>query len=151
MKPFGLDIVKKDKGYFGVRQCTQCGGLKDVNLIELTGVDRFLFIPVKKHITKRYLYCSGCDGLFTLSDEQWNHYKSYLHHRLSKKDTEEVISTLSNINNIYKEQGVNIDIDDKVYHPALDDICESLIKKYGHKENMEELISVFFISAQQEK
>ena len=36
----------------------------------------------------------------------------------------------------------------RISHPALDDICDSLIKKYGHKENMEELISVFFISKQ---
>jgi hypothetical protein len=148
MKAFGLDVVKKDKGYFGVRQCSQCGGLVDVHLLELTGVDRFCFLPVKIHITKRYLHCSKCDALFTLSDEQWAHYKSYLHHRLSKKTTEEILTTLNNINKVYEEQGVRIDIDDKTYHPALDDICDNLIKKYGHKENMEELISVFFISKQ---
>ena len=148
MKLFGLDVVKKNRGYFGVRQCTQCGKLVDVNLLELTGIDRFLFIPVKKYITKRYLHCSKCESLYILTDEQWNHYSSYLNHRLSKKSTEEILKTLDDINKVYKEKGVIVDIDDKTYHPALDEICETLIKKYGHKENMEELISVYFIAQQ---
>lgn len=146
MKAFGLDVVKKDKGFFGVRQCTQCGGIVDVNLLELTGVDRFLFIPVKKYVTKRYLSCTKCQSLFTLTDEQWNHYKTYLNHRLSKKTTDEILDKLKDINKTYLEKGIIVDIDDKVYHAALDEICDNLTKKYGHTKNLEEIISVFFIS-----
>lgn len=146
MKCFGLDIIKNDKGFFGVRQCTNCSKLVDVNLIELTGVDRFLFMPVKKYITKRYLCCEKCQSLFTLTDEQWAHYKTYLNHRLNKKTTDEILSTLKNINKTYLENGVVVDIDNKVYHPALDEICDNLTKKYGHTKNLEEIISVFFIS-----
>ena len=148
MKAFGMDIIKKDSGYFGVRECSNCGKLVDVNLLELTGVERFLFLPVKTYVTKRYLKCIHCESLFTLSDEQWAHYKSYLNHRLSKKTTEEILDTLKQINSSYQEKGIFVDIDDTTYHPALDDICDILIKKYGHKENMEELISVYFIAQQ---
>ncbi len=146
MKAFGVDVVKKDRGFFGVRKCSQCGCLVDVNLVDLVGVERFLFIPVSKYMTKHYLHCSKCECLFSLTDEQWAHYQTYLHERLPKSTTDEIIKVLDNINKTYIENGVVIDIDNSIYHPALDDICDTLIKKYGHKESMEEIMSVYFIA-----
>lgn len=145
MKIFGADVVKKEKGFFGVRKCSNCNELVDVNYLELQGIERFLFIPVKKYITKRYLHCSKCQALYEITDEQWNHYSSYLHNRVDKNTTGEIIKTLEKINSSLLDNGTVIDVEDKLYHETLDLICDNLIKKYGHKENIEEIMSVYFL------
>jgi len=144
MKFIGPDVVKNNKGYFGVRRCSKCNELKEVNLLELKGVVRFFFLPVKTYITKRYLVCNTCQSVYEITNEQWNYYSTYLHNRLDKKTTNNVLDTLTKINNTFVDNGTFIDITKEIYHPSIDSIYEELIKKYGHKETLEELISVFF-------
>ena len=144
MKFFGPDVVKKNKGYFGVRKCSKCNTLMEVNLLELRGVVRLFFIPIKTYITKRFLVCNKCESVYEITNEQWNHYLTYIHNRLDKKTTNIVIDTLTKINDSFIDNGTYIDITKEIYHPSIDSIYEGLIKKYGHKETLEELISVFF-------
>jgi hypothetical protein len=145
MKIFGADIVKKEKGFFGVRKCSNCNELREVTYLELQGVERFFFIPVKKYITKRYLYCTKCKALYEITDEQWTHYLSYLDDRVDKNTTSMIIKDLEKINSTLLNKGTIIDVEDKIYHESLDTICDNLIKKYGHKETIEEIMSVYFI------
>ena len=145
MKIFGADIIKKEKGFFGVRKCSNCNELREVTYLELQGVERFFFIPVKKYITKRYLHCSKCESLYEITDEQWTHYSSYLHNRVDKDTTSKIIKDLESINTVLKDKGTIIDVEDKIYHESLDSICDTLIKKYGHKEAIEEIMSVYFL------
>ena len=60
MKFFGLDITQKNYGYFGVRRCSECGGLKDVEYVKLKAVFRFFFIPIPLKTLKRFLVCDKC-------------------------------------------------------------------------------------------
>ena len=151
MKLFGTDIIKKDKGYFGIRRCAKCGELKEVNLLELEGVERFFYFFKKKYVTKRFLTCNTCNSIYEITDEQWAHYTPYLHNRLNKEQTKEVVETLDTINKSFVNNGTFIDITNEIYHPSIDSIYEQLIKKYGHKETLEELISVFFSNQLDEK
>lgn len=144
MKFFGPDVVKKDKGYFGIRRCSSCGELKSVNLMTLKGVVRFFYIPIKTYITKRYLVCEKCQSVYEVTEDQWKYYSTYLHNRLDKQTTNKVIETLDNINQHFLDNGTIIDIRKEIYHQSIDSIYEQLIKKYGHKETLEEVISVYF-------
>jgi len=144
MKFFGPDVVKKDNGYFGIRRCSGCGELKSVNLMTLQGVVRLFFIPIKTYITKRFLVCEKCQSVYEITDEQWKYYSTYLHKRLDKKTSDKVIETLDSINKTFVDKGTIIDITKEIYHPSIDSIYEQLIKKFGHKETLEELISVYF-------
>lgn len=144
MKFIGPDIHKVNKGYFGIRRCSTCNELKEVNLLEIKGVVRLFFIPVKTFITKRFLVCEKCQSVYEITDDQWKYYSTYLHKRFDKKTSKQVIETLDNINQTFVNKGTIIDITKEIYHPSIDSIYEQLIKKFGHKETLEELISVYF-------
>lgn len=144
MKFIGADVIKVNKGYFGVRKCEVCGEIKSVDLLELKGVVRFFFIPIKTYVTKKYLICEKCTACFEITDEQWNYYQTYLHRRLDRKTTMEIVKKLDSINQSFINNGTLIDIEDEIYHPSLDSILDTLTKKYGHKETLQEIISVYF-------
>ena len=88
--------------------------------------------------------CEKCQSVYEITDEQWKYYSTYLHKRLDKKTSDKVIETLDSINKTFVDKGTIIDITKEIYHPSIDSIYEQLIKKFGHKETLEELISVYF-------
>ena len=144
MKFIGDSIETKNLGYFGIRQCEVCGGFWDVDLIEVKKVFRFCFFAVKTYAVKRFLCCQKCNACFEISPDLWSFYQTY--QRFNKKTTDEIIDTLKRINNEFVSHGTFINLDDKIYHGSLDTIHESLAKKYGHEEYLEELISIYFSS-----
>lgn len=142
MKFFGLDIKTNEKGYFGVRRCTGCKTLRDVNLVEIYGVERVCFIPVKKLSSKRFLICTTCGAALEINNDLWNYYKTY--NRFDKTTTDRVVQTLEQIDNDLSKQNLDLRCEDKFSEPSLNMIYDGLIKKFGNPNNLEELISVYF-------
>ena len=142
MKLFGLDIVQQNLGYFGVRRCSECGGLKDVDYVKIRAVFRLFGIPIPLQTLKRFLVCSKCGAAFDISDELWEYYKSYYNKRFSKSKTDELISILIKVDANIADNSV--DYSARGYNSILDMIYESLIKKFPNSKNLEEVISVYF-------
>ena len=142
MKFFGLDVKTDEKGYFGIRRCTECKALRDVNLVEICGVERMFFVPVKKHACKRFLICTTCGAALEINNDLWNYYKTY--DRFDKSTTDKVVQTLQQIDSDLVDQNLNLKCEDKLSETSLNMIYEGLIKKYGNPNNLEELISVYF-------
>lgn len=140
----GDGIETRNLGYFGIRKCEVCNAFRDVDLIEVKNVFRFFFFPVKTYAIKRFLCCRKCSACFEINPKLWDFYQTYMNKRLNKKDTDDIISTLTKINNEFINQGTYIDIGDSIYHGSLDTIYSTLAKKYGESEYLEELISVYF-------
>ena len=151
MKIFGADIIKINKGFFGIRKCETCGELKNVNLLILKGVVRFFFFPIKTLITKKFLVCQKCEACYEITEDQWNYYSTYISNRLDQKTTEKVVQTLNDINKTFLNKGTIIDIDNEIYYPSLDNILISLAKKYGHEQSLQEIMSVYFSDVKKSK
>lgn len=146
MKFIGDSIETNNLGYFGIRHCEVCGDFRDVDLIEVKRVFRFCFFNIKTYGVKRFLCCQKCNACFEISPELWSYYQTYIHERFNKQVTDEIIATLTKINDDFVSHGTIINLDDSIYHKSLDTIHESLSKKYGHKAYLEELMSIFFTS-----
>jgi len=142
MKFFGLDVKTNEKGYFGVRRCTECKSLRDVNLVEITGVERMFFIPVKKLANKRFLICTTCGAALEINNDLWNYYNTY--NRFDKSTTDKVVETLQQIDSDLTDKNLSLKCDDKISQSSLNLIYDGLIKKFGNPNNLEELISVYF-------
>lgn len=142
MKFFGLDVKTNEKGYFGVRRCTECKALRDVNLVEINGVERVCFIPTKKLASKRFLICTTCGAALEINNDLWNYYKTY--NRFDKPTTDKVVQTLKQIDTDLTEQNLNLRCEDNLSQSSLNMIFNNLIKKFGNPNNLEELISVYF-------
>ena len=151
MKFIGDSVETTNLGYFGIRRCENCGGFKDVDLVEIKKVFRFCFLNLKTYAVKRFLVCHTCSACFEVSPELWEFYKTYNSKRMGKQLTDEVVSTLTQINNDLVKSGTIINLDDNTCHVSLDIIHSTLSKKYGHPEYLEELISVFFSGCNKEK
>ena len=142
MKFFGLNIKTKEKGYFGVRRCTECNALRDVNLVEIYGTERMFFIPTKKLNVKRFLICTSCGAALEINNDLWNYYKTY--NRFDKPTTDKVVQTLKQIDVDLANKNVDLRCEDKTSQTSLNLIFNNLIKKFGNPNNLEELISVYF-------
>lgn len=143
MKIFGRDVTETKKGYFGVRRCTICKALRDVNLLELKGVERFLFLPVKRLGIQRYLICEKCGAGLQINDDLWNYYKTY-EYRFTKETTDEIVKTLDKIAIDLKANHIELNYNDKSCENSLNMIYRNLCKQFSNPENVEELISVYF-------
>ena len=142
MRLFGLDIMQKNMGYFGVRRCTECGGLKDVEYVKLKAVFRVFGLPIPLKTLKRFLVCDKCGAAFEVSDELWDYYKTYYNKRFSKAKTDELLGILIKIDATVADNSV--DYKEKCYTTVLDMIYNSLIKKFPNGKNLEEVLSVYF-------
>ena len=142
MKFFGLDVKTSEKGYFGVRRCSECKSLRDVNLIEINGVERFFFMPRKTHPTKHFLICATCGAALEINKDLWHYYQTY--DRFDKQTTDQVVNTLQQIDSDLNSQNLNLKCEDKSSQTSLNLIFNNLTKKFGNPNNLEELISVYF-------
>ena len=142
MKFLGTDIKTDEKGYFGVRRCTECNALKDVNLIEVHGIERVFFMPIKKLGLKRFLICSSCGAALEINNDLWNYYSTYS--RFDKPTTDQIVQTLKQIDLDLANQNLNLKTGTKESLSSLDMIYKNLIRKFGNPNNLEELISVYF-------
>ena len=142
MKFIGTDVVTYEKGYFGVRRCGNCKDVRDVKLIEMCGKERLLFIPIKNIGKKRFLICEKCGAALEINDDLWNFYKSYP--RFDKDTTDEVLTTLKQIENNLNVSNVKLSCTDKLSENSLNMIYDSLNKRFNNPGNVEELISVYF-------
>lgn len=140
----GEGIETKNNGYFGIRYCNECEEFHDVELIEVKKVFRFFFFRVKTYAVKRFLCCKECGASFEISPKLWDFYQTYITKRMNKKSTDEVVATLKQINDEFRSHGTFIDMSDSIYYGSLDTICDSLEKKYGNVEYLEEIMNVFF-------
>lgn len=147
----GESIETKNKGYFGIRYCDECGEFQDVELIEVKKVFRFFFFRVKTYAEKRFLCCKKCGASFEISPKLWGFYQTYITKRMNKKSTDEVLETLRKINDEYRNHNIFIDMSDSIYYGSLDTICDSLEKKYGNVEYLEEVMNVFFSNCNNQK
>ena len=143
MKFFGIDSKQINKGYFGVRRCSQCNQINDVNLVDLTGTQCVCFFPIKKYPTRHFLVCSNCGAALEINEDLWNYYNSYPY-RFDKKTTDEIVATLDVIDQDLKQQGVNIKCGEEKNVNSLNMIFDSLCKKFDNPQNVEELVSVYF-------
>lgn len=143
MKLFGIDAKEKDHGYFGVRKCEVCGDFRDVNLIEVVGTERFFAIPLKKLGTRRFLACARCGACFEVNKDLWNYYCGYKY-RFNKETTDQVLSTLKQIDDDLKSNNVSLKFDDKIYEHSINLMFKNLCKKFNNPENVEEIMSVYF-------
>ena len=143
MKFWGIDIKQKNNGYFGVRRCTNCNQIRDVELMELQGKKCVCFFPVKDLGTKRFLICSHCTAALEINDDLWEYYSKY-DYRFDKQTTDEIVDTLKNINNTLTSKEINLDFDSKDSQSALNLIYDKLCAKYNNPQNLEEIISVYF-------
>lgn len=142
MKFFGTDVKTEEKGYFGIRRCTECNALRDVNLVEIYGTERMFFIPIKKLGLKRFLVCSSCNAALEINKDLWNYYKTYP--RFDKHTTDQIVQTLKQIDLDLADNNVDLKIGSKESVSSLDMIYKNLIRKFGNPNNLEELISVYF-------
>lgn len=143
MKFFGVDTKEKDLGYFGIRKCDVCEDFRDVNLIEVTGIDRFFAIPIKKLGTRRFLTCTKCGACFEINEDLWNYYCEY-EYRFDKQTTDQIFDTLKNIAHDLKEKNINLKFDDKASEHSINLIFNNLCKKFANPENVGEIMSVYF-------
>jgi len=143
MKFFGLDTKQIKKGYFGVRRCTNCNSLNDVNLVELNTTQCVCFFSIKKYPTRHFLVCSNCGAVLELNQDLWNYYNSYPY-RFDKKTTDEIVSTLNNIDRDLQQQGVDIKCGEEKNLNSLNMIFDGLCKKFDNPKNVEELVAVYF-------
>lgn len=143
MRFFGVDTSKKDNGYFGIRKCEVCGDLRDVNLIELTGTERFFGIPIKKLGIRRFLMCTSCGACFEINEDLWNYYCQY-EYRFDKSTTDEVIHTLKEINEDLKKNNIILKFEDKSSEHSINMIFHNLCRKFNNPENISEIMSVYF-------
>lgn len=142
MKFFGLNVKTEEKGYFGVRRCNNCKDIKDVKLMEVTGTENMFFIPIKKLGTKRFLICEKCGAALEINEDLWNFYKTY--DRFDKSTTDQVVQTLKQIDVNLNNSNVKLDCKDKFSENSINMIYDTLFKKFGNPNNLEELISVYF-------
>ena len=142
MKFFGTDVKTEEKGYFGIRRCTECNALRDVNLVDIHGTERMFFIPIKKLGLKRFLVCSTCNAALEINKDLWNYYKTYS--RFDKHTTDQIVQTLKQIDLDLADNNVDLKIGSKESVSSLDMIYKNLIRKFGNPNNLEELISVYF-------
>lgn len=143
MKLFGRDVLKKDFGYFGIRRCDVCKTLRDVDLLEITGVERFLGIKTKNLGVRRFLVCSKCGASFEINADLWNYYSRYAY-RFNKQTTDQVVAMLDGINGDLKQNNVILKLGDKTSLHSLNLIYHNLCKKFDNPDNIEEIMSVYF-------
>lgn len=145
MKLLGYDIKEENKGYFGVRRCTECGNnLRDVDLTVLSKCFYILGIPIKTVEQKHFLVCKNCKASLHLNTKMWKYYATYLNERFSKRTTDEILNTLSTMNKDLVKNGINLNSEDEAFLPSLDLIYKKMVEKYGTWQNVEEIISVFY-------
>lgn len=143
MKVFGVDVKQKNKGYFGIRKCEVCGGLRDVNLIEVSGCEKFLCVPIKKLGIRRFLMCTTCGACFEINEDLWNYYSQYKF-RFDKATTDQVISALNSISEDLAKNDICLKFEDKASQHSINMIFNNLCKKFNNPENLSEIISVYF-------
>lgn len=145
MKFFGKDINEANKGYFGVRRCTVCdNNLRDVNLANINQTFNLFFLPVYKKTIGHILVCRTCNAYMNLDNKLWSYYSKYLSSRFNKTQTDEIVSTIKQVDNELKNNGVKLSVDDASCDKSLDLIYNILVEKYGSAQNVEEIISVFY-------
>ena len=145
MKFFGKSIKQIDKGYFGIRRCGICNNqLRDVNLVELQATNNVFFVPISSGKPKYLLVCQHCGAFMEINDELWKYYQTYYPMRFSKKITDDIVCTLSNLNKELENGGVKLDINDVSTQRAIDLIYKGLTEKYKVWQNIEEIVSVFY-------
>lgn len=143
MKLFGVDTKTQDKGYFGVRRCDVCGDFRDVNLVEITGTERFFGIPVKNLGKRRFMMCTTCGACFEINEDLWNYYCQY-EYRFDKTTTDNVIATLKVIADDLKKSNIQLKFDDKACEHSINLIYHNLCRKFHNPENISEIMSVYF-------
>ena len=143
MKVFDIKLKERNKGYLGIRRCTVCRDLIDVDLILVKRKFYFLGIPLYTIGTNRCLKCKKCRAILCI-DNLWNHYKTYLKTRFNKQMTDDVINSLKEIDEGLKGQGISLNLRDEKDKKTIQYVYESLYKKYGNQKNIEEIVSIYF-------
>ncbi|MBQ8430899.1 MAG: hypothetical protein IJX26_03020 [Clostridia bacterium] len=143
MKFWGVDVKSREKGYFGIRKCSECGKLQDVDLLEVDGFKCYCFFPIKKLGTKRFLVCSKCGAALEISKDLWNYYEKY-DFRFDKPTTDEIVAKLNNINLDLATNNIELNLKSPESQQSLNMIYDNLCKMYNNPENVEEIISVYF-------
>ena len=145
MKFFGKEIRELNKGYFGVRRCTICNDeLRDVDLVEIYATSYFCFVPIRNTLLKRILVCSHCKAYMEIDNKLWNYYQTYYNERFNKSTTDNIINLLTSLSQQMEQNGVKLGIHDETAQQSLDLIHKTLSEKYGVRENIEEIITVFY-------
>ena len=140
-------------GYLGIRKCGNCLNYSQFNLYEYSQVIKMFFVKISERDRKRYLVCSVCGCGYELNEVEYSEMLELLPRRFDMSTTNEIWDIIREklmedilkfLDREDKEEGEQNYYRRKEFESFVFSLKKELFETYGNKENIDELIQLFF-------